>query len=103
MSVTENVTICNTPKGTVKPHLLSSEVVTANNYNTFSTSVIQCSLNKFCESRLYEAKSSSVVSLSVAGIRNTSLKNSIFRICGNCLSTHVLPREHLQFHSNQYA
>jgi hypothetical protein len=49
-----------------------------------------------------EAKSNSVLSLSAAGIPNTSLKNSVFR-CGNCLPKHALLREHLQFHSNQYA
>jgi hypothetical protein len=41
MSITENVSISNTPKGTVKPRLLSSEVVTTNNYNTFNTSTLQ--------------------------------------------------------------
>jgi hypothetical protein len=54
MSATENVTVCNTPKGTAKPRLPSSEDVTTNNYNTFNTSAIWGSLNEFCESSLYE-------------------------------------------------
>jgi hypothetical protein len=39
--------------------------------------------------------------LSVAGIGNTSLKSSLFRICGNCLPKHALPWK--QFRSNLYA
>jgi hypothetical protein len=48
------------PKVAVKPHLLSSEVVTTDIDNS---STVGCSLNEFCESSLYEAKSNFVLSL----------------------------------------